>query len=154
MLTQIIILLFININCQEILKIRENNKLSGNKEYTCLLNIEEITKSSEDIKYIIFNFPKEQKNKRNDIYISSNENEASNIGTVFKLPLFGSNKIIIPYEYIKLENKLYIKIYCYEKTKCEEEIYIDISDKIEIKEGETLYLNGYKENYAYNCFYD
>ena len=154
MLKYFLIFLFIKINCQEILKARKTNQLSGEKEYSCILNINEITNLNKDIKYIIFDFKKEKKNKRNNVYISPKENEANNIGTIFKLPLFGSNKIIVPYDYIKLENKLYIKINCYENKKCDEEIYIDAYDKIEIEEGETLYINGYEEKFEYNFIYN
>ena len=128
--------------------------MNGEREYTCILNIDQIPNSNKNIKYIIFDFQKEKKNKRNNIYISTKEDKANNIGTIFKLPLFGSNKIIIPYDYIKLENKLYVKIFCYEKQKCNEEIYINAYDKIEIEEGETLYINGYEQNYNYNFIYN
>lgn len=142
------------INCQQLLKIRTTNNLTGENVYTAILNTEEIKKLNEKVKYIIFDFKKEQKKNRNNIYISSKENEANNIGTVFKLPLFGSNKIIIPYEYIKLEDKLFVKIFCNDEKKCDEDIYIDVCDKIIIEDGETLYLNGYQENYVYNFIYN
>ena len=146
-------MLFININCHEILKIGKTNSLSGDIEYTCILNREEIIKLSEDIKYIIFYFKKEKKDQRNNIYIAPKENEATNIGTIFKLPLFGPNKIIIPYDYVKLKNKLYVKIMCYGKQKCEEEIFINAYEQLEIEEGETFYLNGYQENFVYKFIY-
>ena len=154
MLKYFLIILFLKINCQEILKIRTTNRLNGENEYSCILNINEISNLNKDIKYIIFDFKNEKKNKRNNVYISSKENEANNIGTIFKLPLFGSNKIIVPYDYFKLENKLYVKIFCYEKRNCDEEIYIDAYDKIEIEEGETLYINGYEEKFIYNFIYN
>ena len=155
MLLQIIILsiYIISINCQETLKIGTINVLSNKTEYSCVLYLHEINNLKENINYIIFDFIKEDKTKRNKIYISYKENEANNIDTYFKLPSFDSNKIIIPYEYATLENKLYIKIFCYYNQKCNEEIYINIYDKISIEEGETLYLNGYKENYNYDFIY-
>ena len=155
MLLQIIILsiYIISINCQETLKIGTINILSNKTEYSCVLYLHEINNLKENINYIIFDFIKEDKTKRNKIYISYKENEANNIDTYFKLPSFDSNKIIIPYEYATLENKLYIKIFCYYNQKCNEEIYINIYDKISIEEGETLYLNGYKENYNYDFIY-
>ena len=139
---------------QEILKIEKINNLKDKNQYNCILSINEISKSKKDIKYIIFDFPKEKKNKRNEIYISSKEDKTINSNTIYKLPLFGSNKIIIPYEYIKLEDNLYIKIICYNNEKCNEEIYIYIFNKIIIKEGETIYINGYKENYIYHFEYN
>ena len=148
-----LIILSTIINCQESLKINTTNFLTGGNEYSCILDINEITKLNENIKYIIFDFVKEEKNKRNRIYISSKENNANNIDTIFKLPLFGSNKIIIPYDYMKTENKLYVKIFCYDNKKCDEEIYINAYNKILVEEGETLYINGYEEKYEYNFIY-
>ena len=148
-----LIILSTIINCQESLKINTTNILTGGNEYSCILDINEITKLNENIKYIIFDFVKEEKNKRNRIYISSKENNANNIDTIFKLPLFGSNKIIIPYDYMKTENKLYVKIFCYDNKKCDEEIYINAYNKILVEEGETLYINGYEEKYEYNFIY-
>ena len=148
-----LIILSTIINCQESLKINTTNFLTGGNEYSCILDINEITKLNENIKYIIFDFVKEEKNKRNRIYISSKENKANNIDTIFKLPLFGSNKIIIPYDYMKTENKLYVKIFCYDNKKCDEEIYINAYNKILVEEGETLYINGYEEKYEYNFIY-
>ena len=150
MLIYLLIIFSTIINCQESLKIRTKNILNGEKAYTCFLDINEVTKLNENIKYIIFDFVKEEKDKRNRIYISSKEKDANNIGTIFKLPLFGSNKIIIPYDYIKEENKLYVTIFCYDNKKCDEEIYINAYDKIIIEEGETLYINGYEEKFIYN----
>ena len=154
MFIYLLIFLSITINCRESLKIRASNFLTGGNNYSCILDIGEITKLNENIKYIVFDFVKEEKEKRNKIYISSKENEATNIGTIFKLPLFGSNKIIIPYDYIKSENILFVKIFCYENKKCDEEIYINVYDKILIEEGETLYINGYKEKYEYDFIYN
>ena len=149
----VFIIVLININCEEILKIRTPNLLTGDTNYTCILNIEEITKLNENINYIIFDFKKEKKENRNNVYISSKESETNNIGTIFKLPLYNSNKIIIPYDYIKLERKLFIKLICFEKNKCDEEIYIDVVDKIQIENDEILYINGFKEKYIYNFIY-
>ncbi len=149
---QLIILSAI-INYQESLKIKATNFLTGENEYSCILDFNEITKLNENIKYIIFDFVKEEKNKRNRIYISSKENNANNIDKIFKLPLFGSNKIIIPYDFMKTENKLYMKIFCYDNKKCDEEIFINTYDKIIVEEGETLYINGYEEKFEYNFIY-
>ena len=149
---QLIILSAI-INYQESLKIKATNFLTGENEYSFILDFNEITKLNENIKYIIFDFVKEEKNKRNRIYISSKENNANNIDKIFKLPLFGSNKIIIPYDFMKTENKLYMKIFCYDNKKCDEEIFINTYDKIIVEEGETLYINGYEEKFEYNFIY-
>jgi hypothetical protein len=48
----VFIIVLININCEEILKIRTPNLLTGDTNYTCILNIEEITKLNENINYI------------------------------------------------------------------------------------------------------
>ena len=149
----LIIINLILIKSQETLKIEKTNALKDKNNYNCILPIKEIKKSKEDIKYVVFDFPKEKKNKRNEVYISPKEKEASNSGTIYKLPLFGSNKIIIPYDYIKSEDNLYVNIICFKNEKCNEEIIINIYSKIAIKEGETLYINGYKENYIYNFEY-
>ena len=151
----IILLIIIKLTVnQEVLKIEKTNILKDKNQYNCILSNSEISKSKKEIKYIIFDFPKEKKNKRNEVYISTKEDKAINRYTIYKLPLFGSNKIIIPYEYMKLEENLYIKIICYKNEKCNEEIIINIYNKIAINEGETLYLNGYKENYIYNFVYN
>ena len=149
----LILIIIVNIETQEILKIGKTNTLKDKNQYKCILPIKEIKKSKKDIKYIIFDFPNEKKNKRNEIYISIKENETMNSHTIYKLPLFGSNKILIPYDYMKTEENLYLKIICYKDIKCNEEIIINIYNKIIIKEGETLYINGYKENYIYDFIY-
>ena len=153
----ILLLFLINIiqtDNQEFLKFEKLNTLKDNIQYKCKLQISDISKLKKEINYIVFDFPKEKKNKRNEVYISSKENEATNSYSIFKLPLFGSNKIIIPYEYAKSEEYLFINIICYKKEKCNEEIIINAYNKLTIKEGETIYINGYKENYFYYFDYN
>ena len=133
----------------KVLNIEKPNLFENDIKYNCKLSINDIKKSLNDIKYIIFNFLKEPKRKRNEIYISKNKDETINSKTKYKLALFGSNKIIIPYDYAKDEEYLYIQINCYKNKNCNEEIIINLYNKIKIEEGETLYINGYKENYIY-----
>ena len=133
----------------KILNIGKPNLFENDIKYNSKLSINDIKKTSNDIKYIVFNFLKEPKTKRNEIYISKNKDETINSKTIYKLALFGSNKIIVPYDYVKDEKYLYIQIICFKNKKCDEEIIINLYNKIEIQEGETLYINGYKENYIY-----
>ena len=150
----LILIRIIGTKTNEILKTEKINILENKDEYKCKLKISEIKNKNKDINYIIFDFLKEKKNKRNEIYISSKENETQNKNTIYKLPLFGSNTIIIPFDYIKYEDNLYFQIICYKNEKCNEEIMINLYNKIIINEGETLYINGYKENYIYNFIYN
>ena len=140
-------------SCQTILNIGRSYILDNNIEYNCQLSINEIKKSDINTKYIVFNFPLESKLKRNEIYISRYKSETINSKSIYKLALFGSNKIIVPYDYAKDEEYLYIKIKCYNNKKCKEEIIINLFEIILIEEGETLYINGYKGNYIYDISY-
>ena len=148
---QIFLIILIPIISSQIklLNIEKPNLFENDIKYNCKLSINDIKKSLNDIKYIVFNFLKEPKTKRNEIYISKNKDETINSKTKYKLALFGSNKIIIPYDYAKNEEYLYIQINCYKNKNCNEEIIINLYNKIKIEEGETLYINGYKENYIY-----
>ena len=141
------------INSQILLSITKSNLFENDIKYSCKLSIKELENSSNNINYIVFNFQKESKEKRNEIYISNKLDETMNSKTVYKLALFGSNKIIIPYDYAKKSDYLYIQINCYKNKKCTEEIIINLYSKIIIEDGETLYINGYKENYIYNFVY-
>ena len=141
------------INSQTLLNIEKSNFFENDIKYSCLLSINELNNLSDEIRYIIFYFPKELKEKRNEIYISKNRNEVINSKTIYKLALFGSNKIIVPYDYVKNNEYLYIQINCYKDKICQEEIIVYLHYKIKIEEGETLYINGYKENYIYNFIY-
>ena len=149
----LIILITPLIKAQTLLSIDKSNLLENDIKYSCRLSINEIKNSPNEINYIVFDFPKESKEKRNEIYISNDINETINSKTIYKLALFGSNKIIIPYNYAKNTDYLYIQINCYKNKKCTEEILINLYNKIIIEEGETLYMNGYKENYIYNFTY-
>ena len=140
-------------NSQILLSFDKQNILENNSKYKCQLNLNEIRNSKEEINYIVFEFKKEAKIKRNEIYISKYKDETINSKTIFKLALYGSNKIIVPFDYIKNEEYLYMQIKCYDDKICEEEIVINLYNKIIIKEGETLYINGYKENYIYDFTY-
>ena len=80
----------------KVLNIEKPNLFENDIKYNCKLSINDIKKSLNDIKYIVFNFLKEPKTKRNEIYISKNKDETINSKTKYKLALFGSNKIIIP----------------------------------------------------------
>jgi hypothetical protein len=122
----LILIRIIGTKTNEILKTEKINILENKDEYKCKLKISEIKNKNKDINYIIFDFLKEKKNKRNEIYISSKENETQNKNTIYKLPLFGSNTIIIPFDYIKYEDNLYIQIICYKNEKCNEEIMINL----------------------------
>ena len=130
-------------NSQILLSVDKQNILENNSKYKCQLNLNEIKNSKEEINYIVFEFKKEAKIKRNEIYISKYKDETINSKTIFKLALYGSNKIIVPFDYIKNEEYLYMQIKCYDDKICEEEIVINLYNKIIIKEGETLYINGY-----------
>ena len=140
-------------NSQILLSVDKQNILENNSKYKCQLNLNEIRNSKEEINYIVFEFKKEAIIKRNEIYISKYKDETINSKTIFKLALYGSNKIIVPFDYIKNEEYLYMQIKCYDDKICEEEIVINLYNKIIIKEGETLYINGYKENYIYDFIY-
>ena len=122
----LIILLSPLINSQTLLSISKSNLFENDIKYSCKLSIKELENSSNNINYIVFNFPKESKEKRNEIYISNKLNETMNSKTVYKLALFGSNKIIIPYDYAKKSDYLYIQIICYKNKKCTEEIIINL----------------------------
>ena len=139
--------------CQFLLRVDRQNILENYSKYKCQLNLNEIKNSKEEIKYIVFEFKKETKIKRNEIYISKYKDETINSKTIYKLALYGSNKIIVPFDYIKNDEYLYIQIKCYDDKICEEEVLINLYNKIIIKEGETLYINGYKENYIYDFIY-
>ena len=139
--------------CQFMLRVDKENILENNSKYKCQLNLNEIKNSKEEIKYIVFEFKKEKKIKRNEIYISKYKDETINSKTIYKLALYGSNKIIVPFDYIENEEYLYMQINCYDDKICEEEVLINLYNKIIIKEGETLYINGYKENYIYDFIY-
>ena len=141
------------LNSQFLLRVDKPNILENNSKYKCQLNLNEIKNSKDEINYIVFEFKKEAKIKRNEIYISKYKNETMNSRTIFKLALYGSNKIIVPFDYIKKEEYLYMQIKCYDDKICEEEILINLCNEIIIKEGETLYINGYKGNYIYDFTY-
>ena len=151
---QFLFLLIIQlINSQILLNIGKTNLLANENKYNCQLLIKENKAFTTLIKYIIFKFSKESKTNKNEIYISKYKDETINSKSIYKLALFGTNKIIIPYDYAKDEDYLYIQINCYKDKKCNEEITIDLYEKIIINEGETLYINGYKENYIYEFIY-
>ena len=89
----LIILITPLIKAQTLLSIDKSNLLENDIKYSCRLSINEIKNSPNEINYIVFDFPKESKEKRNEIYISNDINETINSKTIYKLALFGSNKI-------------------------------------------------------------
>ena len=87
-----LLLIFIKlilIKAQEIIKIGKTNMLKDKSHYKCILPLNEIKKSKQEINFIIFDFINEKKNKRNEVYISPKEDKAINSFTIYKLPLFG-----------------------------------------------------------------
>ena len=127
------------------------------KNYSLQNNTEIIIKTpiqNENNNYIVYNFLIQNTSKI-QVYISNNKEKANNKETIFKLPLYGEKTIIIPKNYYKSKNNLYLNITC--EYNCFFEINVKSFNMIHIEEDQTISLssfdnsNEYIFNYKYSC---
>ena len=128
--------------------------LNSSNNFSLENNSEIILKTSiqkeENNNYIIYNFYHEN-NTKFYIYISNQKQKANNKETIFKFPLYGEKKIIIPKSYFKLENILYINVSC--EYNCLFEVNVYSFNIIKIEEEQTISFSSFQNEYIFQYEY-
>ena len=130
------------------LNLNSTNNLSLNNNSEIILKTS--IQKEENNNFIIYNFYHEN-NTKIHIYISNQKQKANNKQTIYKLPLYGEKKIIIPKSYFKLENILYINISC--EYNCLFEVNVYSFNLINIEEEQTISFSSYENEYIFKYEY-
>ena len=153
---KIYFLLITYLFCHKYIKTQKINELNLNSSINLSLdnNSEVIVKTSiqneENNNFIIYNLY-HKNNTKIDIYISNQKEKANNKETIFKLPLYGEKKIIIPKSYYKLNKILYINISC--EYNCLFEVNVYSFNIINIDEDQTISFSSYENEYIFKYEY-